>query len=208
MKRLFCTLLLSGIIACSFAQNSTLVNVKMKNDRQTREGIQSSNSFTWNPAAHFSGSHPQQGSSRAVTTVQLGTAGNLFTIFDGNINRLAADNTLNTVVFIHRSYDDTTSNRGQFRYDVSYDNGGTFPNLNIGVLNPSGNQQTMAGRFPNAAIYNPAGNTDPANAYMTYIGSWLPFDLMGSWDGQFSGVARLDNDTSTFTEDMSTPNGS
>lgn len=201
MKRLFCTLLLSGIVTLSFAQNNTLVKMKMKT--ATREGTPSSNSFTWNPSI----GNQQHGSSRTVTSVQLGSSGNLFTIFDGNINRLAADNTLNTVVFIHRSTDDATHNRGQYRYDASIDGGGTWV-LNNGVLNPSGNQQTMAGRFPNVAIYNPAGNTDPDNAYMTYIGSWLPFDLMGSWDGQFSGVARLDNDTSTFTENISTPNNS
>jgi len=147
-----------------------------------------------------------RGGARAVTSVPIGTAGNLYTILNGNVNRVAANSSLNTVVFIHRANDmlHTTTNRGQYMYDVSYDRGMTW-GIDYGVLNPSGNQQTLAGRYPNVVIYNPQGNTIPDNAYLAYLGTWLPFDLGGTWDGLFTGVARLNNDTSTFTEHILSP---
>ncbi len=147
--------------------------------------------------------------SRAVNSTPLGTAGNLYTILNGNVHRIAASAELgNTVVFIHRSNPDLYGNEpnelARYRYDVSYDGGMTW-DIDNGVLNPSGNQQTLAGRFPNVAIHNPAGNTNPQNAYLTYMGTWLPFDLDGNWDGHFTGSARLNNDTATWTENIHSP---
>lgn len=205
MKKLFCLLLVSGIITVVSAQSNNIVNVTMKENKCLQDDFQSVNPAPFNKTHLYLKNQVQQnqarGGARNVSTVDIGSSGNLFTILSSEVNRITVNNDLNTVVFVHRS-DPTlfpNSNVGQFRYDVSYD-GGTTWSLNHGVLNPKGNQQTMAGRYPNAAIYNPIGNLDTDSAYMLYLGSWLPFDAGGSWDGHFAGVARLDNDTLTFTE--------
>lgn len=211
MKNFLCMLLFSSIITVVFAQNNNIVNVKMKDDKCLQDDYQAASPAPFNKTHLYLKQQLQQnmpqGAGRNVSTVQIGSSGNLFTILASEMNRVASNNDLNTVVFIHRSDPSVfpASNVGQYRYDVSYDGGATWV-LNQGVLNPKGNQQTQAGRYPNTAIYNPAGNTDPDSSYMLYLGSWLPFDAGGSWDGHFTGVARLDNDTFTFKENITTPN--
>ncbi len=213
MKRFIFTALLGSIVTLSFGQSTTnLVPMKMKSPICVGDGY----TTTGAPASTNSNTHTNNGpsastgGSRAVTTTTIGSAGNLLTILDGSINRIAANNTLNSVVFIHRA-DPTVFpalNVGQYLYDVSADGGATW-NINNGPLNPTGNNQTTAGRYPNVVIYNPQGNTNPANAYLGYLGSWLPFAASAAdWDGLFTGVARLNNNASTFTETISTPNNS
>lgn len=165
--------------------------------------------FTETAAYYLSNrQRPTTGSNRALTFQKIGSAGNLFTILNTEINRLDANNALNTVAFIHRSDPDSIagSNIGQYAYGVSFDSGNTWDKYN-GVLNPSGNNVTLAGRFPNVSIYNPIGNTTPSDAYISYLGAWLPFAAGGAdWEGYFHGVAKLDNNPVTFTEDSTRPN--
>jgi len=211
MKSIFSLLLFCGIVIHLSAQNS-IAKINMKSGASFHDGYRSGNPAPVEKThlymkQQLQSRQGQAGGSRAVTVVPVGTAGNLFTILSPEVNRIAASQTLNTVTFIHRS-DPTifpASNLGQYRYDVSYDGGGTWE-LNYGVLNPKGNQQTLAGRYPNVNIYNPLNNTNPDNAYLAYLGTWLPFDAGGDWDGHFTGVARLNNDTLTFTETVSYPN--
>src|SRR5690606_35635605 len=117
---------------------------------------------------------------------------------------------LNTIVFIHRANEavDANSNLAQYKYDISTNGGNSFTN-DIGPLTPTLENFDTAGRYPNVAIYNPTGNTDPANAYLSYLGTWLPY-RGGSggttWDGIVTGAARLNNNSATFTEHISRPN--
>lgn len=210
MKRLIFSALLGSIVTLSFGQGTTnLVPMKMKKPVCVGDGYTTvAPGSTLNNVPNTNGLSSSNGGSRAVTTTTIGSAGNMFTILDGSINRIAANNALNTVVFIHRADPDVlpATNIGQFVYDVSTDGGATW-NLNNGPLNPSGDNQVTAGRYPNALIYNPLGNTNPANAYLGYLGSWLPFAATGAdWDGYFAGVARLNNSPATFTETNYTPN--
>lgn len=214
MKRLIFSALLGSIVTLSFGQGSSnIVPMKMKQpvcvgDGYTTTGVNSPiNSNTVNTNG---GQSSSTGGSRAVTTTTIGSAGNMFTILDGSVNRIAANNTLNSVVFIHRADPSVfpLTNIGQFQYDLSTDGGATWNN-NFGVLNPSGDNQTTAGRYPNVVIYNPQGNTTPANAFLGYLGSWLPFAASAAdWDGFFAGVARLNNSPATFTETSYSPNNS
>ncbi len=155
------------------------------------------------------GNHQSRG-GRSVTTVPLGSAGNPFTILEGSIHRLSANQALNTIVFIHRANSDVdpNSNLAQYKYDISINGGNSFTN-DIGPLTPTLENFDTAGRYPNVAIYNPTGNTNPANAYLSYLGTWLPYQGGSgttSWDGIVTGSARLDNSPATFTEHISRPN--
>ncbi len=150
------------------------------------------------------------GGSRAVTSTTLGSSSSIYSILDGAVNRVAANNATNAVVFIHRSNPSVfpTINSAQYQYDLSTDGGATWA-TNFGPLNPTSSNTGNAARYPNVTIHNPQGNTTAANAYLGYFGSFIPFSSTGAdWDGYFSGVARLNNQSSTFTETVSTPNNS
>jgi len=146
---------------------------------------------------------------RALGFDTLGTAGNLLTIIDGSVNSLAANQTINSVVFIHRADPtvDPNANVAQYKYDLSTDGGNSFTN-DYGVLNPSCENFDTAGRYPNVAFHIPSGSTTPATSYIAYLGTWLPYQGGSgrTWEGTVTGVARLDNDSTTFTEAIRRPN--
>ncbi|MBN4065709.1 T9SS type A sorting domain-containing protein [Candidatus Amoebophilus asiaticus] len=139
-----------------------------------------------------------------LNTVPIGSAGNLYTIIVEQSNMVAADQNLNSVIFIHRNNDaifgGTTS---EYRYDISIDGGANWTN-DIGSLNPSANQTDKRGRYPQAIIYNPLFNSVLDSAYLIYLGA---SHNAGDWNATFSGVARLDSDVSTWTETHTVQNG-
>lgn len=147
--------------------------------------------------------------NRALGYVPLGSAGNLFTILDGSVNRVAASQSINSIVFIHRADPtvDPNSNIAQYKYDISKDGGNTFV-INIGPLTPTLENFDTSGRYPNVVFHVPAGVTNPDNAYLAYLGTWLPYQggNARTWDGIVTGVARLNGDSTTFTENILRPN--
>lgn len=215
MKRLILLFFFGNAVALAFAQTpSRVVAVKIDNKKHyTDVRIAPDHSVQYNQTYQYLHNHRHvspAGSSRAINAVQLGSAGNAYTIIDGAVNSVAASNDINSVTFIHRSNPDNfpNDNVGQFRYDVSTDGGNTWT-LNQGVLNPDGNNVSLAGRYPNVTIYNPAGNSNPANAYLGYLGSWLPYNNGSgtpAWQGFFAGAAKLDNSPSSFTQNITSFN--
>lgn len=218
MKRILLSFLCLGAIMSIFAQvnSNGITAIKMRPspidvERAFRNGI-----------VDFQKSHPykkqiantnfnlnQRSGSRAVSFDTLGSAGNAFTILDGSVNRISANQTLNSVMFIHRAdpIQDPGSNVAQYKYDITK-NGGADWDLNIGPLTPTLENFDTAGRFPQALLYNPAGNTNPNNAQLVYYGTWLPFGGSGNgrtWDGVVTGAVQT-NGTLTGTEDITRPN--
>ncbi len=191
MKRI---LLLTTLIAFVYMVTAQTTFPKVKNSDARKlqttnlveSGIQSS-----------SGTHvPYRGGN----TVALGTAGNLFTILNGESNMIDYDPALNSLIFIHRT-DPTIhlpDNVGQYRYDLSTD-GGLSWTIDHGILNPSGDANMLNGRFPQATFYNPIGNTDPNNAYIVYSGTYHTGSPNGAWVGTFTGVEKLDGTGQTET---------
>ncbi len=133
-------------------------------------------------------------------SVELGSAGNLYTILREMSNMVDASQDLNTVVFLHRCNpfifpDETTA---QYRYDISTDGGQTFE-LNLGPLSTfadNGSGDNRRARYPQVALYD-NGSLD--NSYLTYMGATHNGVDAFPWDGTTWGVARLDNEPSTFT---------
>lgn len=199
-------------VACLFIATMAMAQSNQSNERHVKMrphnyyATLESNAFaSQNEANHQNQSPigtPATGGQRAIDTVGLGSSGNLYTILQPACNRVAANNDINTVAFIHRTngilYPNDDANNGQYRYDVSTDGGKSFTN-DYGLLNPSGNQNTAAARYPNNAIHNPIGNTNAANGHMTYLGTW---HAGGNWDGYFGGAGRLDGDSTTYTENI------
>lgn len=108
---------------------------------------------------------------------------------------VATNEDLNIVAFIHRSDAGTNGDNGSgsLRYDISTDGGSTFNN-NVGPLwNPTSatGSPPGPGRYPQAGIINPSGNTTPSNAYMTFFAPTLS-GHNGSWGGLLQGSTKLD----------------
>lgn len=153
-------------------------------------------------------------SSRALSKVQIGGAGNLLTMFNSTQNQIFADDSNNTVVFIHRrdanAANNPGGNVGQYMYDISKDGGATW-STNNGPLNPSSviTSNGLNGRFPQAVMYRPTGQTNPDSAWLVYSGTWHNGGSGGNdiWEGECRGRARLTGSPSTFTQSFDFVNG-
>lgn len=145
-----------------------------------------------------------QGGSRGgslpmiLNSQRIGSAGNMLTILDNRSNQLDVNDSLNTVIFIHRNDPSIFpgTNVAQYRYDVSKNRGTTWTN-DIGPITNDVNIDNVSvnGRFPQAVIYNPAGNQLVDSAYLVYSGTWHDGN---AWSGEMRGRGKLSGDTSTF----------
>jgi hypothetical protein len=91
----------------------------------------------------------------------LGASGNIYGVFLGSPTQVFYNPDINSVVFIHRMVDNTS----MVAFDASTDGGQTWTTEN--VLTPV---QTWFNRYPTVAIWNAAGNIDPANALVVGTG--------------------------------------
>lgn len=151
---------------------------------------------------HTAGTGTTHQASRALSSilhsVRVGSAGNLLTIIEGGCNQIDVNDSLNVVTFIHRNdpFLLPGSNVAQYRFDVSKDRGNTWT-VDIGPITNDGSidNVNVNGRFPQAVIYNPVGNTNVDSAYLVYSGTWHDNN---TWSGQMRGRGKLSGDTSTF----------
>lgn len=130
-----------------------------------------------------------------ATAVAVGSASNAYTNVESSTNSVVVDNDLNTVIFIHRN--NATSfggHSGQLRYDISTNDGASWTN-DAGVLNPLAVNGTNGARYPQVAIYNPSGNTNPNNAYLSYLAP----TTAATFNGLVSGVRQLNGSGNTET---------
>jgi PKD repeat protein len=144
--------------------------------------------------------NPQPLTGGCPTNDAVGSASNAFTNILTEANPIAVNNDINTIIFAHRNNAGALGGHsGQLRYDISTDGGGTWSN-NQGVLNPLSVNGTNAARYPSVAIYNPAGNTVAANAYLAY---YAP-TVAATFNGTVSGVRRLNGAGNTETYNQPT----
>lgn len=125
------------------------------------------------PSSH----HGSQGTTRAATST-LGNASNAFTFLLAQQNQVSYDPAIDAVVFTHRHNPGDFGGQGgtgTMRFDVSTDGGATWTLDHL--LTPNifdGSADTIIGcRYPSGTIYNPPGNSDPANAYVVSTGMTL-----------------------------------
>ena len=141
--------------------------------------------------------------SAALQKVMIGKAGNVLSVLNANCHQIDVDSALNTVLFIHRSDTVTgyaAANVAQYRYDLST-NGGSTWNINIGPLNPTADNITINGRYPQAALrVDPNNPTTLDSARIVYNGSWHNGGTSNVWQGQYYGVGELSGNASTYTE--------
>ncbi len=137
-------------------------------------------------------------SNAQLAPIPLGSASNVYTIVLDEQNQVAASDSLNAVVFIHRQdisvWGGTTADNGKLRYDLSTDGGSTFTN-DVGLLNPV---YTLPARYPSCAFYNPDNGTDISKAFVVWGGPSL--DATPQWDGHALGVASVTTGTPVTKE--------
>ncbi|MBP6977688.1 MAG: T9SS type A sorting domain-containing protein [Bacteroidales bacterium] len=133
---------------------------------------------------------------RSLTFVPMGQSGNAFGFYNAPRTSLWVDPRINSVTLTHRAITEPdTYSTARIAYDVSWNGGnsGSWTN-NLVVYEPLGPAPTgqayplASGRYPQGAIFNPPGNTDPDNAYYTYF---IPtIDYSNSCDGTWGGLAH------------------
>lgn len=138
----------------------------------------------------------------SVSEVLIGYAGNVNgSAFSPKCN-VWYDKDINSVAFIHRS-DDINSGwptNGLYLYDISTDGGTTW---SIDHFTGGDSTNVVRGRYPHGVIYNPQGNTDPSNAFVTTMGVTNDGASTGfcntSWNGLLGGNAPINGTSSAWT---------
>ncbi len=119
----------------------------------------------------------------------IGGSGNAFG-FLGTRQYLWVDNNINSVSFVHRMLNPPGGPGSSFlAYDYSTNHGEAWT-VNAQVYEPLSGATSNA-RYPHGAIYNPAGNTNPANAYFGYFASMLDASNGGTWGGYCFGTHKF-----------------
>ncbi|PLX00123.1 MAG: hypothetical protein C0593_01660, partial [Marinilabiliales bacterium] len=139
------------------------------------------------------------GKNKFVTIIDIGTSANAYGYGYGGGQKsiLAYNSEINTVTHFHRMGGDLDPGgySGDLGYDVSTDGGMNFTNMvecYVATENGGGQYFTDAARYPNHGIYNPMGNTDPANAYVSFFVPTLDgSNSPDSWGGYGYGVSNI-----------------
>ena len=148
-----------------------------------------------------------------VSIVNIGTSANAYGYANGGRSMVISNNDLNTITNFHRMGGtlDPGGYSGDLGFDISKDGGVTWEvqrEIYVATNNAGGTYYTDAARYPNSGIYNPSGNTDPDNAYVTYFcpnldGSNSP----DSWGGYSWGRAKIGDINDTIKHLLSSHEG-
>ena len=138
-----------------------------------------------------------------ISIVDLGGSANAFGLYNGGRTALWADPNTNSVAFFHRMLIPPGSGYGA--YDISKDGGNTWTN-NIQIYNPTIAPGANA-RYPQGVIYNPEGNTNPNDAY---VSAFFPIldgsnGTAGSWGGYGATTTKIDGSATSQTSWPSAP---
>lgn len=200
MKKLLLVLHFAGLGLLTMAQQTALKPLKdnkLQNIQRPESVV-----FNTNPSAAANHNATVAGGARAsvLNSQPIGTAGNLLTAIESGNNQIYSIDSLNLVTFIHRNdpsnYPGT--NVAQYRFDKSTNRGQTW-SIDLGPITNdfSIDNINVNGRFPEAVVYNPAGNTNADSAWFVYSGTWHDGEN-GSWQGSMRGRGKISGDTSTF----------
>lgn len=191
------------------AQEKTYRDIRMERSLMEERPVVLTQDYDSNNHRRKNGSRSVSQRVRLISDT-LGSAGNLLTVLNNESNQIDVNDSLNTVTFIHRNDDRKFigTNVAQYRYDISKNRGvsGSWTK-DIGPItnDPNIDNVTVNGRFPQAGIYNPAGNTEADSAYLIYSGTWHS-GTTGGWYGQMRGRGKLSGELNSFSVNIDTVN--
>lgn len=135
------------------------------------------------PSFNFS----QGENDRAVTKTVFTSSRNMYTLIVTESNCLTANQDLNTIMFTHRIsnfYNVPNDNSGFVQSTFSNNFGQTWDSM---IVVSDG---VNLCRYPSGAIFNPTGNTNLGNAFVTVAG---PITSGTGWLGNYFASAKLDH---------------
>jgi hypothetical protein len=125
--------------------------------------------------------------SFSQNAIAIGESSNAYGMLRTSQNQVFVDPSLNVVGFIYRQniavWGGGAAANGKLRYTISTD-GGTAWNTDLGPLNAT---YTKPSRYPEAFLYNPAGNTSATGAYIVWSGPTIP----ANFDGIVTGTCQV-----------------
>lgn len=125
----------------------------------------------------------------AWTSIPLGHSANSYSNAFSPKEPLWYDPQINTLTFVHRGGGSGIATGNDYVADVSKDGGATWSADQGPVYSETG---LAPGRYPQGVIYNPAGNTNPDNAFVYATGAGLA-GTNDAWGGHAEGAWKLDN---------------
>lgn len=139
-----------------------------------------------------------------VTILDLGTSANVLGYSSGSRTMVWADPDLNAVINFHRAGPGSTppSLSGYYAMDLGLNKGASQADWTNQIIVSSAKMVASpyyydASRYPSAGIYNPAGNTTLANAYLAFFGPNFCNLVVSGFGGYTYGAANLVNHTDT-----------
>lgn len=174
MKKTLLFALAMGVVCMSFAQSvrKEAVSTKAPNIEVLPEVPKTISSVITDVDDRES--FQKSTESGAATFIPIGNTGNAYGFYGNPRTYLWAEPLINSVAFTHRMIGGTEiEGNSRVSYDVSTD-GGLNWETNVQVYTPLGpdpgtGYPLAAGRYPQGAIINPEGNTNPDNAYYSYF---------------------------------------
>jgi len=127
-------------------------------------------------------------STKGVVSAQtIGYSSNVYTMLVEQQTCLTANEDIGVIQFFHRAKvgDNGAVSSGDMISTRSTDGGATW-NSQLVMSNTTGHNL----RYPSGVLYNPAGNTNPNNAFTAYCG---PVSDGAGWVETFYGSTKLDN---------------
>lgn len=117
---------------------------------------------------------------------RIGGSANVFGVTSTDTRAVQYNADINTVGFVYRQGSTWTGipnyNSGTVSYAYTSNNGSTWDSTVVAT------STTNFHRYPAGAMYNPAANTNPANAFAVVSGPWHPGS---NWQGVFMGSKQL-----------------
>lgn len=120
--------------------------------------------------------------SRELSKTEIASSINVYGILNTEQSVLRTDPASNMVLFGSRAGGPFLATGNDLGFAYSSDRGATFTHFTV-----SGNGNLV--RYPSIELYNPQGNTDPANMYAVFTG---PVTNGTDWTHNFLGSVKLD----------------
>ncbi|MBI9037256.1 MAG: T9SS type A sorting domain-containing protein [Bacteroidales bacterium] len=185
MKKILILTLLVSFGLFSMAQTKFQVKNNLKEEKSTN--VRSSDQVMNDPSIHpylKPMNHSNNGTDD-ISVIDIGGAGNAWGLCSGARTYMWVENDINSIAFSHRMLAPPGGpGTGYIAYDFSIDGGATWEINNQVYEAPTALEN---GRYPQCVIYNPEGNTDPANAFFSYYIPVLDQSNGATWGGEAWG---------------------
>ncbi len=137
--------------------------------------------------------------AQAITKTYIGTSANCFSVLLPESACLSANQETGIILMTHRQ--DASVSSGNIQSSYSTDGGFSFDDSTLTTWKTAWG---YPGRYPSGVIYNPTGNTTPANAYAVAAGPILNSapDFCGGFFSSITfGGANMDSTITLYTTD-------